>query len=134
MDTLAFLHQYSDWGILALRITIAAVFIIHGPPKLMNPQMGTGMGFSTGFFLLLGLGETAGSISVFFGFLTQIGAAILAIVMLGALYYKTTIWNVPFTSMEKTGWEFDFVLLAAAIALILGGAGGISLDRMMFDL
>jgi len=32
------------------------------------------------------------------------------------------------------GWELDFVLLTAALTLVVLGAGAISLDRLLFGL
>ncbi len=36
-----------------------------------------------------------------------------------------------FSSMEGIGWEFEFSLLAQALALVFTGAGGIGLDRLI---
>ena len=71
-------------------------------------------------------------LSVLFGLLTQLGALAIAVVMAGALHYKINKWRMPFTAMDKTGWEFDLVLLASALLLIATGAGTISLDWMVF--
>jgi len=34
---------------------------------------------------------------------------------------------VPFAAMDKTGWEFDLILLFASIAILLGGGGSIGI-------
>jgi uncharacterized membrane protein YphA (DoxX/SURF4 family) len=51
--------------------------------------------------------------------------------MLGALWHKMFKWKIPFLAADKTGWEFDFILLGAAIALLFIGAGIYSLDYML---
>ncbi|HLD71847.1 MAG TPA: DoxX family protein [Candidatus Peribacteraceae bacterium] len=134
MEFLTSLHQYSDWGLLALRIALGVIFLVHGPPKVMHPERASAMGFAVWFWVMLGLGETIGALSMLLGFLTQIGAIILLLIMLGAHYFKMVVWKVPFTSMEKTGWEFDFMILSATTALVFLGGGSLSLDRIMFGL
>ena len=129
---LLFLNGLQDLGLLVLRIALAAIFLYHSIPKLKMPsQMAKGMGKSTGFVIVLGLTEFISGLALIIGFLTQIGAILLGIVMLGALYHKLTIWKVPFAAMDKLGWEFDLILLAAAITLTLLGAGAISIDALL---
>ncbi len=48
--------------------------------------------------------------------------------MVGAIGMKMMKWGVPFGAMDKTGWEFDLILLAANIAIILGGDGSIGIQ------
>jgi uncharacterized membrane protein YphA (DoxX/SURF4 family) len=36
--------------------------------------------------------------------------------------------------MDKMGWEFDLIILAAAIALFVFGGGVISLDNLFWGL
>ena len=48
--------------------------------------------------------------------------------MLGAIYMKMFKWGISFFPKEHSGWEFDFMILGAAIALLFLGAGGLSLD------
>jgi len=45
--------------------------------------------------------------------------------MLENIFFKRS-----FTSQQTTGWEFDFALLAQALALLFAGAGSIALDRI----
>jgi len=62
-----------------------------------------------------------------FGVYTQLSALILAIVMVGAIGMKMMKLGVPFAAMDKTGWEFDLILLFASIAILLGGGGSIGI-------
>ena len=39
--------------------------------------------------------------------------------MLGAIYFKIFKWKMPFTSQTSTGWEFDLVLLAAGLVILV---------------
>ena len=120
-----------SYGLLALRVFLGIIFIYHGMPKLMmSGKMAKGMGWSSGSIVLLGLVELLAGLSVILGFYTEISALLIIIVMLGALFHKMFKWNIPFSAMDKMGWEFDLILLGAAIALLLIGAGSISLDAM----
>ena len=80
-----------DIGLLVLRIALGVIFLYHGFPKLTNPKkmaQGFGKPNMVWFPFVLGFFETISGVAVLLGFLTQFAAAILAIVMLGALYYK----------------------------------------------
>lgn len=119
-----FLFDYGDAGILILRLAIAAIFFAHGPKKLSG-NMG-------GFMTFIGVAETLGAAAMLAGFLTQWAALGLAIIMLGAIYKKAFVWNVPFASAEKAAWEFDTMILAACIALMTLGSGAYGVDAMWY--
>ena len=120
---------FESWGLLVLRVFLGMIFIYHGLPKLMMPgKMAKGMGWSSASVAVLGLFEFLASLALILGFYAEIGAIVIGLVMLGALWHKMFKWNVSFFAMDKTGWEFDFMLLGASIAVLLLGAGGISLD------
>jgi putative oxidoreductase len=65
------------------------------------------------------------------GLYAEIGALLVGLVMLGAIYHKIFVWHIPFSSMDKMGWEFDLILLGSAITILLLGAGAISLDSIL---
>lgn len=122
------LLQYNDVGLLLLRITIAIIFIYHGLPKLSKSKaMSTMMGMPAPMIFMLGMVEILASLGIAFGVLTQVSALLLAIVMVGAIGMKSMKWGVPFAAMDKTGWEFDLILLFASIAILLGGGGSIGI-------
>ena len=121
-----------SWGLLVLRVFLGVIFIYHGMPKLtMSGKMAKGMGWSSGSIVLLGLVELLSGLALILGFYTEIAALLIAVVMLGALFHKWFKWNIPFSAMDKMGWEFDLILLGAAIVLLFIGAGIYSLDYML---
>lgn len=132
MEFLGNLHQYSDYGLLVLRIALGVIFLVHGTMKWamwkMQPsaQMSGGM---INVMKFLSIVEPLGAIAILAGFLTQFAALGLAIIMLGAIYMKITAWKFPFFSQTNTGWEFDFMNLAGLIMLILAGGGAYALDQ-----
>ncbi|MGH2627708.1 MAG: DoxX family protein [Anaerolineales bacterium] len=130
----------SDWGLLILRLGLAAVFIVHGWAKL-NPKgaMGGPAGF-IGFLKQLGvplpsflgwvviLLETAGSVLLILGLGTRLLAASLVVDMFVAITrVKRGMAKSAFMD-PKGGWEFEFALLVGALALVFTGAGALALD------
>lgn len=121
-----------SYGLLVLRIFLGIIFVYHGVPKLRMPgAMGKGMGWSSGSILFLGLVEFLSGLALILGFYSEIAALLVGIVMLGALFHKMFKWKIPFSAMDKMGWEFDLILLGAAVAILLLGAGAFSLDAII---
>jgi putative oxidoreductase len=85
-----------------------------------------------GFFAwVVALLETLGAVLLILGLGTRILALGFAVDMLVAiLVAKRGFMKVPFMAQQATGWEFDFALLAGALALIFTGAGRIALDPL----
>jgi uncharacterized membrane protein YphA (DoxX/SURF4 family) len=119
------LHSFSDWGLLAIRLALCAIFWVHGRGKA---------GSKMPIMRVLSVCEPLGAAAVLFGMLTQLAALGFVAVMCGAIYSKIYKWNVPFKADDKTGWEFDLMILAASLMLVLAGAGAFSLDRMLLGL
>jgi uncharacterized membrane protein YphA (DoxX/SURF4 family) len=118
------LLQYNDVGLFLLRCAVAVIFIYHGLPKITKPQMmAQGMGVSSAMVTVLGLIEVLSSVGLILGFYTQLSALLLALVMVGAIKMKSMKWGVPFSAMDKTGWEFDLILFIACVSILLGGGG-----------
>ena len=135
MRFFANLHQLSDWGLLALRIGVGMSFWAHGTAKRTmwkmapSPQMPAGL-LST--LRLLSIVEPLGAAAAFAGFLMQPVAVGFVIIMLGAIRLKAVQMHRGFA--VDGGWELDFVLSSAGLALLFLGAGAISLDRLLFGL
>ena len=135
MQFFAQLHTLTDWGLLVLRVGIGVTFLAHGIQKRamwkMQPsaQMPAGL---LSILRLLSIAEPLGGVAAITGLLTQLAAAGFVIVMLGAINLKARQLHKGFTG--DGGWELDYVLLSAAVALLILGAGRISLDRVVFGL
>ncbi|MCR4278930.1 MAG: DoxX family protein [bacterium] len=128
MQFFTMLHSYSDFGLVALRVAIGAIFLAHGIMKLKGDKTPPG-------FKVLGGFEVLGAVAVLAGFMTQLATLGLSIIMIGAIYMKVAKWKSPFASIEKNGWEFDLMILAGTLMLYFVGAGSfLSLDRIFFGL
>jgi putative oxidoreductase len=135
---------YHDWGLLILRVGLALVFIAHGWPKINpnSPMKGvTGMtGFLTQmgvpmpalFAWIVALLETIGSIMLILGIGTRILALAFVVNMAMAIWLaRIRMMKSAFAGGNAIGWEFEFVLLVGALALLFTGGGAISLDKMI---
>lgn len=79
--------------------------------------------------IVLGIVEMISALYLIFGFYTQLGALLLSCVMVGAITIKITKWGVMFSAADRTGWEFDLILLTANIAILLVGGGSIGIQQ-----
>jgi putative oxidoreductase len=122
-----------DWSLLALRLGIAAPFLVHGIEKKSYwAKRAGGQGNTRNMirlFRFLSLVEPLGGLAVLIGFLTPIAAIGLAIIMLGAIRTKIVLWDKKFG--DDAGWEIDWLILLPLIALILLGAGRYSVDALL---
>lgn len=115
MFSLDFLNAYSGWGIWFLQFAVGAVFIYHGWPKMKKIKNFFGIGGS-----LHGIVEVAAAAALILGMYVREAGLALAVIMLGAIWFKKFKWHTPFSSMNTTGWEFDLVLLGSALYFFLG--------------
>jgi uncharacterized membrane protein YphA (DoxX/SURF4 family) len=111
---LSFLSSYHVWGLWILQIVVGLIFIVHSSFKLK----------SGGNFFKIGgkahgLVEIVGGIALILNFHVRAVALVFAVIMLGAIWFKMFKWQVPFMAHDKTGWEFDLILLAANIFLMV---------------
>jgi len=133
MTVLSSLHHFSDWGLLALRLGIGTVFLAHGSQKRAmwstqpSAQMPAGL---LSLLRVLSIAEPLGGLATLVGLLTQAAAAGFILVMLGAIRLKVQQLHKGVTG--EGGWEFEFLLLVGAIALLFLGAGKVALDRLLF--
>ena len=119
-------------GLAVLRIATGAVFINHGYAKLFKfgfagvtgafTQMGVPLPGIMGPFV--GLLEFFGGIALVIGLLTRLFALGFAIDMLVAILL---------VQLKKgfSGFEFEFLLMGASVALLLAGAGSFSVDAQI---
>lgn len=106
-----------DLAFFVLRLAVALIFFAHGPSAVKNPQkVAQSANVSAHAVMTVGLIETICATALILGVFPQGAAFILGIIMLGTIYLKTQKMNVSFT--EPGGWELDFLLLAALLAIV----------------
>jgi putative oxidoreductase len=125
---------------LLLRITIGSLFIGHGTQKLFGwfgghgldatSQAFDGMGMRPGrvHATAAGTAEAGGGTALALGFATPVAASALIAVMLTAIN-RVHLKNGPW--ITNGGYEYNLVMIAAALALTEVGPGELSLDHVL---
>ena len=135
MGVLSNLHQFSDWGLFVLRLGVGTVFLVHGSQKRAMWKMQPSAQMPAGLLAVLrvlSVAEPLGGLAMFGGLLTQVAAAGFILEMAGAIRLKVMQLHKGFSG--DGGWEFEFLLLVAAFALLVLGAGRYSLDRLVLGI
>ena len=130
----------TNWGVLPLRFALGAVMIAHGSQKLFGWFGGHGISATIEGFSHMGLNPPAFwawvvIIAEFFGGLGLVGGLLLRLSALGiAIDMLVAILKVHlkngFFAMNG-GFEYPMALMAAALALLILGAGDYSLDALI---
>ena len=121
---------------LVLRVAVAVIFIAHGAQKVFGAFGGKGivafsesvarLGFAPPLFWAwtAALTEFIFGICLILGVLPRLSAAMLSVIMLVAI---VKIHGPNGLFAMNGGFEFQMLILASCISLILTGAGRISL-------
>jgi putative oxidoreductase len=118
------LGQFTDLGLLLMRLMVGLVFVTSGWSHVTKPdERSKSIGTSKGFTLFLGVAEIAGGLGVAFGVLTQPAAIGLILIMLGAIQKKIFVWHTGFWGEKSYGWHYDlmFVIMNLVILFTDGG-------------
>ena len=109
---------------LVLRIVTGIVFFSSGKNDLQKPEeRGKSLGFSAGATRFLGAVEVLAAISIILGIFAQVGAAIIMVVMLGAMHRKIFVWHKGFYEKEAYGWHYDLIFFSTAFVILCTGGG-----------
>jgi len=126
-----FSKYFPEWGGVALRLALGAVFVAHGWGKLQGP-LGTPDGFNIDrwgwpfpvfWAWVVALVEFLGGLLVLVGLFTRLAAALIACVMFFALI------KLRLQQGFIGGFELEFTLLMIALSLVVTGGGRMSVDR-----
>lgn len=120
-----------DIAMMGVRATLGVVFIVHGYGKL-SPGFGNALeswGIPAAMQIPVALGELVPGILLLIGVLTRMSSGLLSIYMLGAIFLVKGA--AAFSSREGPSTEFDIILLAAALLVIVMGPGRVSLSHIV---
>jgi len=137
----------NDHSLLILRVVLGVVLMAHGLQKAFGWFNGFGWNNTINYFTgtvgipaLLGafviLIETLGALFLILGFAGRINAALMGIVIIGAMvvdHVKNGFYMNWFGIQKGEGFEFDLLFIAISIALILKGSGSFSVDRLLMQ-
>jgi putative oxidoreductase len=119
-------------GLTIVRILVGIVFTAHGAQKLFV----FGLAGVAGAFGQMGIPhpsiagpgvailEFVGGLLILFGLFTRIIAILLAIDMLGAIFFV----HLKNGFFLPTGFEFAFAMLMCNLALVFGGPGAYAIE------
>ena len=127
-------------GLLSLRLVVGLILAAHGAQKLFGWWGGSGItGWTASmdrmrirpakaWAWISALAEVLGGLLFAAGLLTPLGAFAIAgsmLVAIATVHWPNGFWNA------KRGYEFNLVILAAVIAVVLTGPGAYSLDVLL---
>jgi putative oxidoreductase len=126
-----------DLALLVLRVVVGLVFLAHGWQKVFVFGHAGVTGMLTGMHVplpavaaagLMAL-ELLGGVALIVGAFTRVVALLFAADMLGAI----VLAKLSGGFFAPKGYEYELTLLAASLALALGGAGAASVDRAIAE-
>ena len=131
-------------GFMFLRLSLGIVMFFHGAQKLLGWFGGPGYektveifttnyGFPVAIAILIIFTEFIGSIGLFVGLFTRVAAVAIA-VNIGVCAFMNHIQYGFFMNwlgkQAGEGYEYHILVLGICFALIVKGAGALSLDRL----
>lgn len=137
---------YPSWSLLIVRVALGVIFFAHGAQKCFGWFGGYGLKGTIGYFqqalrispaltVLAALTECFGGLLVLVGFLARPAALGLAVVMITAVakvhWPSGFFLNWSLEHGKGHGYEMNLALLAMCAAVMVGGAGAVSVDRLI---
>ena len=121
------LHDITHWGI---RAAIGSIFIVHSIKKF-DPSWQewlVSIGLPPEMQMPIALAEFIGGVFLIAGILTRITASIFSVILLGAIFHVR--WENGFF-VSQGGWEWDLVMVAALLSIIVAGPGRVSIAHFV---
>ena len=138
--------SYPSWSLLVVRVVLGVIFFAHGAQKVFGWFGGHGLKGTIGFFqqalrippaltVVAALTECFGGLAVLVGFFARPAALGLIVVMLVAIakvhWPNGFFINWSLQPGKGHGFEMNLALIAMALAVLLGGAGALSISRLI---
>jgi putative oxidoreductase len=128
-----------------VRLALAIVIWPHGAQKVLGWWGGGGPAKTIEFFngawgippfvtVMVMLAEFVGPVLLLTGLLSRFAAFAIGLVMIGAIYFDTGKWGFFmnwYGQPRGEGFEFHILVFGMVAALLVGGSGRWSVDRML---
>ncbi|MCF3191745.1 DoxX family protein [Pseudomonas fragi] len=136
------LGSRAGYGLTVLRVFVGIIFAAHGSQKLFGWFGGGGLAGTAQWMESIGLApgtlmavlaggtEFFGGLALIVGLLARPAALGLSFTLLVAIF-SVHISNGLF--MANNGYEFALALLGGTVAVLIEGAGKLSIDRAIAD-
>ena len=137
---------FGSWSLLIVRVVLGVIFFAHGAQKVFGWFGGPGLRGLIGYFkqalgvpaplaVLAAFTELLGGLGMVVGLLVRPAAVGLIIVMLVAIAKVHRphgfFLNWSLTPGKGHGLEMNLALIGMALAVLIGGAGAVSIDRLI---
>ena len=130
MDANLSQHKLHDIANMGMRAAIGVIFIVHGASKFNEGFVGFltgGLGLPAEMQIPIALAEMVPGILLLIGICTRMSASLLAIVMLGAIFFVKQAGSLT----GERGFEFDLILLASCLVVIVARPGRVSISHVI---
>lgn len=117
----------NDAVFMGVRASVGVIFILHGMGKF-NPGFANAlpnMGLPPELQIPIALAEVVPGILLIIGVLSRFSGALLAIVMMGAIFHVKGAQSMT----GDGGVEFDVILLAGSLLIMVAGPGRIAIAQ-----
>ena len=142
------LQTDANWVLTILRVVLGIVIFAHGAQKMLGWFGGYGFSGTMGFFtksmkipapfaFLAICAEFFGGLGLILGLLTRIaafGVGVNMLVAIAAVHWKHGLFANWTGAQKGEGFEFHLLALAIVVAIIVQGAGALSLDSVIYRL
>ena len=136
---------YPSWSHLVVRLILGVIFFAHGAQKVFGWFGGRGLAQTIAGFRQMNIPPAAtvtaaciecfGGLAMILGFLARPAALGLIVVMLVAIkkvHVRHGLFlNWSLAQGKGHGYEFNLALIAMALSILIGGAGCVSIDRLI---
>jgi len=140
----AIVHTLDDWKLTILRWILGFVFFLHGTQKVFGWFGGPGFNGTLHMFTTMGIPEVlaflaimaefAGGLGLLVGLLGRIAAFGIAVNMLVAIAFvhaRNGLFMNWAGNQPGEGIEYHLLALAICAAIMVGGSGALSVDRLI---
>lgn len=127
-------ENMNDVGKFVLRLTLGMLILLHGLAKVSHgvgpiEGMVTGIGLPAALTYGVYVGEVLGPLLLIAGFYARVGAALIAINMLFAIWLAHQGELTRFTPQGGWALELQGMFLFTALALVLMGPGRLGVNQ-----
>ena len=118
------LSHFTDIALVFLRLMVGAVFIDSGYNDIRDPAgRGRSIGLPKGATIFLALAELLGGFAAIVGFLSQLAAIGMILIMLGAVQKKVFVWKTGFWGKDGLGWSYELMLISMLLVILCTNGG-----------
>jgi putative oxidoreductase len=124
------LDQFTDYGLVFLRLMAGAIYADSGYSDLKDPDARSkSIGLPRSVTIFLAVAELAGGAGIILGVLQQLAAIGLILIMLGAIQKKIFVWKTGFWGKDGLGWSYDLTLVSMLLVILFTDGGRFVLLR-----